>query len=163
MLWSAFVLWAEILLPFPWLILSVSTCLLAVPQPHGMFLPRGHCMCDSHYPESSSLTNAQVTPCSLLPDLYSKLPFQEGLHRPLTGISQPTPSLPHVSCIPQHHLYLMFPVSLPYLYFPDSSAGKESAWNLGDPGSIPGLGRSAGEGRGYLLPSILGLPWWLSW
>ena len=33
--------------------------------------------------------------------------------------------------------------------FPDSSIGKESAWNAGDPGSIPGLGRSAGEGIGY--------------
>ena len=35
--------------------------------------------------------------------------------------------------------------------FPDSSAGKESACNAGDPGSIPGLGRSAGEGKGYPL------------
>ena len=35
--------------------------------------------------------------------------------------------------------------------FPDSSVGKESACNTGDPGSIPGLGRSAGEGIGYLL------------
>ena len=35
--------------------------------------------------------------------------------------------------------------------FPDSSAGKESACNAGDPGSIPGLGRSAGEGVGYPL------------
>ena len=33
--------------------------------------------------------------------------------------------------------------------FPDSSAGKESACNAGDSGSIPGLGRSAGEGIGY--------------
>ena len=32
-----------------------------------------------------------------------------------------------------------------------SSAGKESACNAGDPGSIPGLGRSAGEGLGYPL------------
>ena len=31
------------------------------------------------------------------------------------------------------------------------SAGKESACNVGDPGLIPGLGRSAGEGIGYLL------------
>ena len=30
--------------------------------------------------------------------------------------------------------------------FPDSSVGKESACNAGDPGLIPGLGRSAGEG-----------------
>ena len=32
-----------------------------------------------------------------------------------------------------------------------SSVGKESACNAGDPGSIPGLGRSAGEGMGYPL------------
>ena len=32
---------------------------------------------------------------------------------------------------------------------PDSSVGKESACNAGDPGSIPGLGRSVGEGIGY--------------
>ena len=35
--------------------------------------------------------------------------------------------------------------------FPDSSVGKESACNAGDPGLIPGLGRSAGEGIGYPL------------
>ena len=35
--------------------------------------------------------------------------------------------------------------------FSGSSAGKESACNAGDPGSIPGLGRSAGEGIGYPL------------
>ena len=32
--------------------------------------------------------------------------------------------------------------------FPDSSVGKESACNAGDPGSIPGLGRSPGVGNG---------------
>ena len=35
--------------------------------------------------------------------------------------------------------------------FPDSSVGQESACNAGDPGSIPGSGRSAGEGIGYPL------------
>ena len=35
--------------------------------------------------------------------------------------------------------------------FPDGSAGKESTCNVGDLGSIPGLGRSPGEGKGYLL------------
>ena len=35
--------------------------------------------------------------------------------------------------------------------FPDSLVGKESACNAGDPGSIPGSGRSAGEGIGYPL------------
>ena len=33
----------------------------------------------------------------------------------------------------------------------DSSVGKESACNAGDPSSIPGSGRSAGEGIGYPL------------
>ena len=33
--------------------------------------------------------------------------------------------------------------------FPDSSIGKESACKAGDPGSIPGWGRSTGEGIGY--------------
>ena len=37
------------------------------------------------------------------------------------------------------------------LGFPDSSVGKISACNAGDPCSIPGLGRSAGEGLGYSL------------
>ena len=32
--------------------------------------------------------------------------------------------------------------------FPDSSVGKESACNAIDPSSIPGSGRSAGEGTG---------------
>ena len=31
------------------------------------------------------------------------------------------------------------------------SAGKESAYNVGDLGSTPGLGRSPGEGKGYPL------------
>ena len=35
--------------------------------------------------------------------------------------------------------------------FPCGSAGKESAYNVGDLGSIPGLGRSPGEGKGYPL------------
>ena len=35
--------------------------------------------------------------------------------------------------------------------FPDSSVGKESTCNAGDPGSVPGSGRSSGEGMGYLL------------
>ena len=35
--------------------------------------------------------------------------------------------------------------------FPGSSNGKESACNAGDLGSIPGLGRSTGEGHGNPL------------
>jgi len=35
--------------------------------------------------------------------------------------------------------------------FPGSSNGKEFACNVGEPGSIPGLGRSLGEGNAYPL------------
>ena len=35
--------------------------------------------------------------------------------------------------------------------FPGGSDGKASAYNAGDLGSIPGLGRSPGEGKGYPL------------
>ena len=36
-------------------------------------------------------------------------------------------------------------------HFPWGSAGKESAYNAGDLGSVSGLGRSPGEGKGYPL------------
>ena len=38
-----------------------------------------------------------------------------------------------------------------FLDFPGGSDSKESACNAGDPGSVPGLGRSPGEGNGYPL------------
>ena len=50
--------------------------------------------------------------------------------------------------------------------FPGGSDGKASAYNAGDPGSIPGLGRSSGEGNGNPIQhSCLGNPmdseaWW---
>ena len=37
------------------------------------------------------------------------------------------------------------------LGFPGGSAGQKSACNAGDLGSIPGLGRSPGDGKGYPL------------
>ena len=42
-------------------------------------------------------------------------------------------------------------LSLSLWGFPISSVDKESACTAGDPGSIPGSGRSAGEGIGYPL------------
>ena len=41
-------------------------------------------------------------------------------------------------------------------------AGKESTCNVGDLGSIPALGRSPGEGKGYLLHSSI-LAWRSPW
>ena len=44
---------------------------------------------------------------------------------------------------------VVFGYTLSSAGFPDSSVGKESACNAGDLGSIPGLGTSSGEGKGY--------------
>ena len=55
------------------------------------------------------------------------------------------------------HCPLRVPSNSIQLGFLGGSDGKESACNAGDSGSIPGLGRSAGEGNGHpllLLPSI---------
>ena len=42
--------------------------------------------------------------------------------------------------------------------FPGGSVSKESACNVGDLGSIPGLGRAPGKGNGYPLQVFLGFP-----
>ena len=50
--------------------------------------------------------------------------------------------------------WLIFTFSLPtrpHLGFPGGSDGKASVCNAGDPGSVPGLGRSPGEGNGSPL------------
>ena len=46
---------------------------------------------------------------------------------------------------------LLFIHSLYISDFPGGSDSKVSAYNAGDPGSIPGLGRSLGEGNGNTL------------
>ena len=43
-----------------------------------------------------------------------------------------------------------------YRGFPDSSVGKESTCNAGDPSLIPGLGRSVRKGIGYPLQYSFG-------
>ena len=48
-------------------------------------------------------------------------------------------------------LYILWHCPSLGLGFLHRTVGKESACNAGDPGSIPGFGRSAGEGIGYPL------------
>ena len=63
------------------------------------------------------------------------------------------------ACCMDHHTHThthtasldLEPPSSDWGGFPGGSASKESACNVGDLGSIPGLGRSAGEGKGYPL------------
>ena len=54
----------------------------------------------------------------------------------------------NTTCLYLYSVILIFLGPPPHrkLGFPGDLSGKESACNAGDPGSIPGLGRSAGEG-----------------
>ena len=51
---------------------------------------------------------------------------------------------------------------MPNTCFPGSSAGKESACNVGDLGLIPGLRRSPG-GRPWFDPWVEKIPWRRAW
>jgi len=70
---------------------------------------------------------------------------------------QETPVCSWFGKIPWRRDRLSTPV---FLGFPCASAGKEPARSAGDLGSIPGLGKSAGEGKGYPLCI---LAWRIPW
>ena len=64
----------------------------------------------------------------------------------------------HVDILCHTHIYLLVwgrmgkcEIELSGYSFPGGSEVKAPASNAGDPGSIPGLGRSPGEGNGNLL------------
>ena len=71
--------------------------------------------------------------------------------------TSPHPSGPSQStvlsflCYTAASLAIYFTHGSVYTGFPDSSAGKESACKAGNPSSIPGSGRSPGEGIGYSI------------
>ena len=47
--------------------------------------------------------------------------------------------------------FLIWSFAITLVFFFGGFDGKESACNSGDTGSVPGSGRSPGEGNGYLL------------
>ena len=76
----------------------------------------------------------------------SQTPPLKGNHCPQTQPFTFHPRLPVVTLHLAHHLG-----TTDSWVCPGHSDGKESDCNEGDPGSIPGLGRSPGEGNGYPL------------
>ena len=91
-----------------------------------------------------------------LPSLRCLWPWVTNLGQRLgtscPGFASPAPCLPLSALAPKDFLDSSFQLFHCFnLGFPDSSAGKESACNAGDPSSIPGSERSAGEGIGYPL------------
>ena len=89
-----------------------------------------------------------VFPRSLSEDLVFTLRLQGVKRAPQNSLS-----LNHKQVISTLNVFfLSFSSALMKVWgFPDSSVGKESGYNAGDPGLIPGLGRSAGEGISYPL------------
>ena len=91
-------------------------------------------------------------------EYWNELPLPPPGDIPSPGIESKSPALQNPSAMqdtPVQFLVgkirwrrdrLLTPI---FLGFPCGSAGKESACNVGDLGSIPGLGRSPGEGKGY--------------
>ena len=76
----------------------------------------------------------------------------------LNGEHPSTFLLSHLTILPaqtpelqSHHLTHGRAPFFPKFGFPGGSNDKESACTVGDPGLIPGLGRSPGEGTGYPL------------
>ena len=62
-----------------------------------------------------------------------------------------TPQASHRITIPYRCATFTSDEPILTIRLPDGSVGKESTCNAGDPASIPGLGRSPGEGIGYPL------------
>ena len=90
-----------------------------------------------------------------------------GRHRGVSDSESLEPQAPHCQAsapgIPGERLnpqVCPFYLEASNSIFPGGSAGKESACNAGDLGSIPGLGRSPGEGNGYPLRILAcSIPW----
>ena len=91
-------------------------------------------------------------------EYWSGLPFPSLGDLPDPGIKPRSPGLQADSLLleppgkPIYHqrAYQIISHSASF-NFPHNSVGKESTCNAGDPSSIPGLGRSPGEGIGYPL------------
>ena len=80
---------------------------------------------------------------------------------PLPCVHLPLKSSPHSWPIINKIISaLIILITIVLMGFPGGSYGKESTCNLGDLGSIPGLGRSSGEGNGNPLQcSCWRIPW----
>ena len=103
----------------------------------------------SHSVVSDSLQSHRLQPARLLcPWGFSRQAHWSGCHAPFQGIF-PTRGLSQD--IKYSHLcYTVGPCCLSR-DFPGGSDGNKSACNAGDPATIPGLGRSPGEGSGHPL------------
>ena len=104
----------------------------------------------SHLPGPSALPLGCGDLCYCLSQLQDPEPPRD---RPsLVGHWCGPSSLPCVCCVcTRVYTCVYMYVNIYFSGFPGSSVGKESTCSPGDPGSIPGSGRSPGEGNGKPL------------
>ena len=108
---------------------------LSCSMAHGIFLDQGSNLCLLHWQVDSLPLSDKGSPSvdfliAILTDMIFHCSFDL-----------------HFSISNTEHLFMCL---WAILEFPDRSVGKESACNM-DPDSIPGLGRSPGEGNSYPL------------
>ena len=115
-----------------------------------LYLPFPVCLREAH--QSLAVSPWRLHPVASVdtaPHLHSHcrlspvVPHQPGRKLEVTGCSSSNRKFWH-SCLDKA-------VGGPLQGFPGGSAGKDSACNAGDLGSVPGLGRSPGEGNSYPL------------
>ena len=116
------------------------------------FSPRGHPATPQTWAASSCL-GPKAFACISLVEEYVFLQDSLCASFHVAHISLEKLSLAALSKnIPPYPCHPLIPMTLNYvLYYilPCGSAGKQSTCNVGDLGSIPGLGRCPGEGKGY--------------
>ena len=120
-------------------------CQYCLPEPPARYQPHGTC--------HSSATEDAAAVC--VPYLMQLVLFGQKVFVPLllfTNVAQLVKNLPARQETIFRFLGWEVPLEkLPtpvFLGFPGGSGGKESACNVGDLGSIPGLGRCPGDGDG---------------
>ena len=78
--------------------------------------------------------------------MYSSAIFRNG--KPLQPLKLPVSPILYLSSNPTSIIIISYLLTMG---FPGGSVSKVSACNVGDPGLIPGSGRSPGEGNGNPL------------
>ena len=110
-----------------------------------------------HSPWNSPGQDTGVGSLSLLQGIFLTQGLNPGLPHCRGILYQPQGNPAHMqySIVSVYHLFFIdLSVDGHLGCFPDSSAGKEFCCNAGDPSSIPGSGRSAGEGNGNPFQAV---------
>ena len=115
--------------------------------------PRNHCFFQKLFSLPVVTAHASSTLCRIM---HCCAPFPKS---PVSSSFYCWTSHQSLLLLPSAFCFSLFIYLCYYKGSPCGSAGKESAWNVRDLGSVPGLGRAPGKGKDYPLQySCLGNP-----